>query len=164
MLGQRSARLGLSLVIALSAAGPAWATGDNLKSVKQAYPNAKTISCKTCHQNPVGRATDLNPYGLALQASKGGPGKAKKLTVDDYRAIEKDDADKDGVPAKCLVIALPEFKLDTAFKIKPAVDAAMPVPASPAPAASTTPATSQPATNGPARPDGPRLVPEAERK
>jgi hypothetical protein len=80
------------------------------------------------------------------------------------RKFTVNDADKDGVPAKCLVIALPEFKLDTAFKIKPAADTAAPVPASPAPAAFAPQATPQVATSSPARPDGPRLVPEPGRK
>ena len=63
-LGQR---LLLSGVGILWLAAPAWATAPNLVSFKKAYPAAQGISCKTCHQNAVGRKGDLNPYGLAVE-------------------------------------------------------------------------------------------------
>ena len=74
----------------LSAGAPAWATMQNFKSYKQAYPDKdpKTVSCKTCHEAAIGKATNLNAYGLALQKCKG-VGKAKELTVEDYRAFDK---------------------------------------------------------------------------
>ena len=62
----------LHVVIALVvAAPPAWATIDNLKAFKQAYPGRTAVSCKTCHQGIVGKRGDLNAYGLALQKLKG---------------------------------------------------------------------------------------------
>lgn len=91
------ARIGLGLSGLLWLAAPAWATINNLKSYKQAYPGkeAKAYSCKVCHQHPIGRADDLNAYGQALKAHKAAAG-AKKLTIEDVRAIETDDADGDG--------------------------------------------------------------------
>ncbi|MBI3996995.1 MAG: hypothetical protein HY352_04980 [Candidatus Omnitrophica bacterium] len=91
------ARIGVGLAGIVWLATPAWATIDNFKSYKAAYPgkDAKAYSCKVCHQHPVGRAGDLNAYGKALQQSKAQIG-AKKLTVEDYRASEKGDADSDG--------------------------------------------------------------------
>lgn len=92
------------LIASLSIAGffcaalPAWATIDNLKSFKEAYPGKepKAYSCKVCHQGVMGKKDNLNTYGLALQKHKG-PGKALKLIEEDYRAIEQEDADEDGV-------------------------------------------------------------------
>lgn len=77
-------------------AAPSWATIDNLKSYKVAYPGKepKAYSCKVCHDNAVGKKGDLNAYGLALQAYKAAAG-AKKLTEEDYRAVETEDADDD---------------------------------------------------------------------
>jgi predicted CXXCH cytochrome family protein len=66
--------------------GPAQATVANLTSFKKAYPNVKPVSCKTCHQNPVGRADDLNDYGKELQKLNG-PGKAKNLTVKEILSV-----------------------------------------------------------------------------
>ena len=51
--------IGLILSVALGTAGPAWATMDNTKSFKQAYPDAKVAGCKTCHQGTVGKKGDL---------------------------------------------------------------------------------------------------------
>lgn len=85
----------LGLLLGGTLATPAWATLDNHKSFKQAYPDMKAVSCKTCHNAAVGKKGDLNAYGAALQKLKG-EGNAKKLTVEDYRAIEQDDADGDG--------------------------------------------------------------------
>jgi len=79
------------------AAGRAEATGANFSAAKRAYPNAKGVSCKTCHQNPIGHADDLNAYGAALKKLKL-PKDSKNLTVEDLRAVEKEDADGDGVP------------------------------------------------------------------
>ncbi len=80
----------LSLGIALLASPPAWATVQNLKSYKQAYPDKdpKTVSCKTCHDNAVGKKGDLNAYGQTLQQHKG-EGNAKALTVEDYKAVDQ---------------------------------------------------------------------------
>jgi len=86
----------VSTGLILACSSTAWATPDSLKSFKTAYPAAKA-SCKICHENAVGKKGDLNVYGAALQTSKGGPGKALKLTDKDIKAIEKDDADHDGV-------------------------------------------------------------------
>ncbi len=76
---------------------PAWATIDNLKSYRAAYPGKepKAYSCKVCHNGAIGKKGDLNSYGLALQQHKG-EGNAKQLTEADLRAVEQDDADKDG--------------------------------------------------------------------
>ncbi len=88
---------GLSLCMVMAAGAPAWATINDLKAYKEAYPGkeAKAYSCKTCHQGAIGKKDNLNPYGLALQTSKATVD-AKKLTVEDFRAIETDDADADG--------------------------------------------------------------------
>ena len=76
---------------------PAWATINNLKAYKQAYPDKepKSISCKTCHEHVIGNKTDLNGYGKALQQLPA-PADPKKLTVDDFRAAESADPDHDG--------------------------------------------------------------------
>jgi len=88
----------VSAFLALLGGEPAWATIENLKSFKQAYPgkDPKTYSCKICHNAALGKKGDLNAYGIALQKSKA-PADAKELTKQDIRAIEKTDADKDGV-------------------------------------------------------------------
>lgn len=95
---RRSLLVGVSLCAALALGESAWATIDNQKSFKAAYPGkeSKAYSCKVCHQGIVGKKGDLNAYGLALQTLKEGPGKALKLGVEDYKAIEQDDADADG--------------------------------------------------------------------
>ena len=88
--------IGVSLCV-LMLGRPAWATIDNLKSYKAAYPGKepKAYSCKVCHEGAIGKKDNLNAYGLALQKYKAAA--AKKLTEEDYRAVEKEDADKDGV-------------------------------------------------------------------
>ena len=88
---------GLALALVLLAAATAWATIENFKSFKQAYPGRepKAYSCKACHNSALGKKGDLNSYGEALKKSKA-PADAKKLTEDDYRAIEQQDADGDG--------------------------------------------------------------------
>ena len=80
----------------LTGSGPAWATGANLVSLKKVYPEAKAVSCKTCHRNAVGRRDDLNTYGAALQKLKL-PEASKNLAVGDYRAVETEDSDADGL-------------------------------------------------------------------
>ena len=40
-------------------ASPAWATLENLKSFKEAYP-VKSVTCKTCHESAIGKKGDLN--------------------------------------------------------------------------------------------------------
>jgi len=89
---------GATLCVFLSFNSAAWATIENLKSFKQTYPGKDPTyySCKICHQAAVGRKGNLNAYGLALQKSKA-PADAKELTKQDFRAIEKEDADGDGV-------------------------------------------------------------------
>lgn len=86
------------LVVLVSQAGPAWATLENLKTFKQAYSDkdTKSYSCKVCHLNAIGKKGEMNPYGAVLQQLTG-EGNAKALTVEDLRAVEKDDADQDGV-------------------------------------------------------------------
>lgn len=86
-----------TLVVLLAGGPPAWATVDNFKSYKQAYPgkDAKAYSCKVCHEGAVGKATDLNTFGKALQKFKADQG-AKKLTVEDYEAFDAEDLDGDG--------------------------------------------------------------------
>ncbi|MBI4597769.1 MAG: hypothetical protein HY737_05120 [Candidatus Omnitrophica bacterium] len=88
----------VGLILALSVTGVASATLQNQKSFKEAYPDkeSKAYNCKICHDGAIGKATNLNTYGKALQTSKGGVGKAKALTVEDYRKIENDDTDQDG--------------------------------------------------------------------
>ena len=93
---RRSVCWSLSVGLILALGSTAWATMDNLKTYKAAYPG-KPATCKTCHQGAVGKKGDLNAYGTALQTSKGGPGKALKLTTEDVKAVEKGDADHDGV-------------------------------------------------------------------
>ncbi|MBI3087318.1 MAG: hypothetical protein HYY91_00295, partial [Candidatus Omnitrophica bacterium] len=94
---RRRLSVSLGCVLAVSLAEPAWATLDNFKSFKQAYPgkDAKAYSCKICHQGAVGKKGDLNAYGAALQTFKAEQG-AKKLTVEDYKALDEADADEDG--------------------------------------------------------------------
>jgi len=77
-------------------ASPAWATIDNLKTYKAAYPDKppKDISCKTCHQSPIGRKDNLNEYGQALQHFKA-PADAKRLALEDFKALDE-DPDQDG--------------------------------------------------------------------
>lgn len=78
-------------------ASHASATVQNFMAYKQAYPAAKAVSCKVCHEDAVGKSTNLNTYGKALQAFKEA-GKAKTLTIEDFKAFESADLDKDGVP------------------------------------------------------------------
>ena len=94
---RRGIRFGVSLALLLALGEPAWATLENFKSFKQAYPGKgpKATSCKICHQHLMGQKGDLNAYGLALQKLRA-PADAKNLTEQDFRAIEKEDADKDG--------------------------------------------------------------------
>lgn len=82
---------------ALGVCQPAWATIDNQKSYKQAYPGKepRAYSCKVCHEGAVGKATDLNGYGKALQQLPA-PANPKKLTAEDYKAAEVADPDGDG--------------------------------------------------------------------
>jgi len=98
-MGMRwSAHIVLSTLMASALAPPAWATVENLKSYKQAYPgkDAKAYSCKICHKDAIGKKGNLNAYGKALQKSKA-PADAKELAKQEIRAIEKTDADGDGV-------------------------------------------------------------------
>ena len=78
-------------------AGAVGATMQNLMTYKKAHPEVKSVSCKLCHEGAVGKATDLNTSGKALQAFKGA-GKAKTLTAKDFKTFERGDMDKDVVP------------------------------------------------------------------
>jgi hypothetical protein len=83
------------LTIVLAGGRFAAATGQNQMSYKKAHPDAKGVSCKTCHEGAMGKATDLNAYGQALQKFKGA-GEAGKLTAEDYQAFDAADNDSDG--------------------------------------------------------------------
>lgn len=87
----------VGLLVLLGLAIPAWATMDDVKAYKEAYPgkDAKAYGCKACHLNAIGKKGELNAYGEALVAYKA-PADAKKLTAEDILAIDKEDADKDG--------------------------------------------------------------------
>lgn len=95
MRAVRSAVIGAGLVIGLGLSSTAWATLGNQKSLKEAYPDAKSASCKVCHLNAIGKKGELNTYGEALQQSKA-PGDAKTLTSAEILAIDANDADADG--------------------------------------------------------------------
>ncbi len=94
---RRGLLVGVSLVAALTLGESAWATIENLKSYKAAYPDKdpKAYSCKACHEGLIGKKDNLNAYGLTLQKFKVDAG-AKKLTEEDFRAFEAADADGDG--------------------------------------------------------------------
>jgi len=99
MLSRRSVWCGVALIASLLAAESAWATIDNQKSYKAAYPGQepKAYSCKVCHQGVVGKKGDLNAYGTALKAFKATmPADAKKLTAEDFQAFDAADTDADG--------------------------------------------------------------------
>ena len=89
MSSRRYIIYGIGVVTVLSLGSAAWATLDNLKAYKQAYPDkAAKATCKTCHTDAVGKKGNLNAYGQTLQTSKSA-GKALKLTADDIKAAEK---------------------------------------------------------------------------
>lgn len=88
----------LVLVVALCGMGRlSWATVDNLKTFKLAYPgkDPKAYSCKACHEGVMGNKDNLNAYGKALKAFNAEQG-AKQLTVEEYQAFDAADTDKDG--------------------------------------------------------------------
>ena len=93
----RSTVAGLSVCLTLALGPPAWATMDNLKSFKAAYPGkeAKAYSCKVCHEGVMGNKDNLNTYGRALKQFKAEQG-AKKLLAEDYQAFDAADTDEDG--------------------------------------------------------------------
>ena len=97
MLTRRRVVIGMCVWLAAAGGESAWATLENLKTFKQAYPSKepKTYSCKICHQGFLGKKDNLNAYGLALQKLKASAD-AKTLTGDDLKAIEKEDSDDDG--------------------------------------------------------------------
>ncbi len=82
--------------MAVLGSGTASATLSSFMAYKKTYPEAKNVSCKLCHEEAVGKSTNLNTYGKALQAFKAA-GAAKALTAEDFKAFETDDLDKDGV-------------------------------------------------------------------
>lgn len=81
--------------MAVLGSGTAGATLSNFTAYKKTYPEAKNVSCKLCHTEAMGKGTNLNAYGKALQAFKA-VGAAKALTAEDFQAFEVDDLDKDG--------------------------------------------------------------------
>ncbi|HEX9780538.1 MAG TPA: hypothetical protein VGB20_04915 [bacterium] len=88
--------IGLGVIAAALVMAPsARATIQNVKSFKDAYPGTKVVTCKVCHEAAIGKKGNLNAYGKALEALKGA-GNALTLTVEDYRAVEDQDADEDG--------------------------------------------------------------------
>src|SRR3989338_8959310 len=93
----RSTVAGLSVCLTLALGPPAWATMDNLKSFKAAYPGkeAKAYSCKVCHEGVMCNKDNLNTYGRALKQFKAEQG-AKKLLAEDYQAFDAVDTDEDG--------------------------------------------------------------------
>ena len=97
MLTRQRVVVGMCVLLAAAGGESAWATLENLKTFKQAYPSKepKTYSCKICHQGFLGKKDNLNAYGLAMQKLKA-PADAKKLTPDDLKAVEKEDSDNDG--------------------------------------------------------------------
>jgi len=145
-------RLRLAAVVALvlaPARQTAWATIDNLKAYKQAYPgkDAKAYSCKICHQGALGKKTDLNAYGKALKQFKGA-GSSGKLRADDYRGFEAADLDGDGATnAEELEAgtdpldsrATPSVESQPAGAEAPSAPEASGQPAAPAPAESAEP-------------------------
>ena len=87
MLIRRGTLITLTAVAVLGVGTSSWATMDNLKTYKQAYPDkAAKTSCKTCHEGAMGNKGNLNAYGLALQKSKA-PADVKKLTADEIKAV-----------------------------------------------------------------------------
>lgn len=99
MPSRRSVWCGVALIASLLAAEAAWATIDNLKAYKTAYPGKepKAYSCKVCHEGAIGKKGDLNAYGTALKEFKAAtPADAKKLTAEDFQAFDAADTDADG--------------------------------------------------------------------
>ena len=87
----------------------AYAKPEFLEVAKQTYRfksggKLDTISCRLCHDS--GGPPKLNPYGNSVQKAIDSTG-AKKLTSDNLRSIEKEDADGDGFSNG------EELKLDT---------------------------------------------------
>ncbi len=99
----RTARVMVVLLVgcgmALSFSATAFATVKILQDYKKTYPgkDAKAYSCKVCHLGAVGKAADLNEYGKSLQALKGEASKLTQITQENFKSIEKDDSDGDGV-------------------------------------------------------------------
>ncbi|MBI2870653.1 MAG: hypothetical protein HYY14_02955 [Candidatus Omnitrophica bacterium] len=93
----RAGLLIVSSFILFSVCPGAEATVQNLMTFKKAYPgkDAKAYSCKVCHQGAMGKADDLNVYGLSLKATKPG-GAAKILAEADFHLLDQEDADQDG--------------------------------------------------------------------
>ena len=139
--------IGVTILAALGAALPAWATVDNLKGYKAAYPgkNAKAYSCTVCHLGVMGTRDNLNSYGMLLKQLPA-PANTKKLTEADYRAAEAQDPDADGATT------LQELEAGT----DPADPASVPAetaPPAPGRAALAAPPAG-PAAGGPATPAG----------
>ena len=87
--GKAVACAAMSCALLVLAGSTADATPANLISYRKAYPKRapKIYSCRVCHEHPVGHKADLNAYGQALKRFKG-PGKAKALTVQDYKDFD----------------------------------------------------------------------------
>ncbi len=83
----------------LSVSPAAWATMENVKAYKQAYPgkDAKAYTCAICHQTAPMPKGKLTAYGQSLLKLKAATGNAKQLSVEDLHAVESEDSDGDGV-------------------------------------------------------------------
>ena len=87
--------VGVFVALVMVCGRSAWATMDNFKAYKQAYPEAKATSCKTCHEGVPAKQENLNGYGKALLKLPA-PADPKKLTPDDFKAAAAADPDGDG--------------------------------------------------------------------
>ena len=90
--------MGFLAAVLLGWAASASATLQNFKTYKETHPGKepKEYTCKICHEHAVGNASDLNAYGKLLQQVQP-PSDSKKLTGDDFKAVESQDTDGDGV-------------------------------------------------------------------
>jgi len=72
------------------------ATFEAFKLFKETYPGKKPTyyTCAVCHTGKIGKKGELNPYGQSL-----GLVLPAKLTVEQLKAAESLDPDKDGVPS-----------------------------------------------------------------
>ena len=146
----------LSITFLLAAVPPAWATIENLKSYKAAYPGKepKAYSCKVCHQGMAGKGGDLNAYGEVL-STLAAPVNPKKLVPEDYTAVEAEDADGDGASN------LDEITAGT----NPADPASAPAGTPPKPADGQSPAAPDaPSTTEPPAPGQSRFSPQQRQR
>lgn len=76
-------------------AGNASATIQNLTAFKKVYPQAKG-ACIICHTAAIGKSTNLNTYGAAIQALKATPEGAALTAEEALKKLDGEDADQDG--------------------------------------------------------------------